>query len=76
MDALRFAGRALPGWCSERVRADPGTACSAPFYGVLLKGDSNNSQAMFMTERERKKKVFHQLLQLLFQKVLLGKDPH
>lgn len=48
---------------------------SATFYRVVLKGDSNNSQATFMTEKKKKNKVFHQLLQLLFQKVLLGKDP-
>lgn len=53
VDALRFAVKELPGWRSERIHADPGTACSAPFYGVLLKGDSNNSQATFMTERKK-----------------------
>lgn len=40
---------------STRVQALP--PCSAPFYGVVLKGDSNNSQARFMTEKEKNKSI-------------------
>lgn len=60
---------------STQIQALPAQLESYSFYRVVLKGDSNNSQATFMTEKE-KKKVFHQLLQLLFQKVLLEKDQH
>lgn len=38
------------------IHADPGTPASATFYRVVLKGDSNNSQATFMTEKKKKKK--------------------
>lgn len=71
VDALRFAVRELPGWRSERIRADPGTPSSAPFYGVLLKGDSNNSQQQLWQKRKERKKYFISSSSCCFRKFSL-----
>lgn len=46
---------------------------SATFYRVVLKGDSNNSQATFMTEKKKKIKYFISSCSCCFRKFSSGR---